>query len=78
MHNPAERVEEFSTFRKTIQANSQDDVPALAQDLFLEFRRQKFTGSIVFNFNMGGIRGIVMEQIKRVPALEQDKKLQGR
>jgi hypothetical protein len=60
---PIAEVEQFKTYRQVIRAASAVELMEYISAMDAEIRVRKFTGKLTINWNQGGTRLIVAEQI---------------
>lgn len=57
--------ERVATLRQVITPESQDEVSAILAGIIDSYRTAKITGKLQVNFNQGGVRDFVTEELER-------------
>lgn len=60
------KTEQFATFRQVVTPVDQANVVDTFSTLLRLYREGKITGALVVNFNQGGVRNFVTDQLARI------------
>ena len=60
---PTSKIEQFKTFRTLVTPKSREELMSYIEAMDEEIRQRKFTGKLTIEWNQGGARLIVAEQV---------------